>query len=159
MNVVKIKCNPKNYSYGSKRSYDSITTIVIHYTANKGDTAENNGNYFKNNVTKTSAHYFIDRNGVIVKSVNRNKIAWHAGDWDMNVRSIGIELCDIVDQPVSLAQKKALKAIIKSIKKQCKNVNTIIRHYDVTGKLCPKYYVEHEDEWKKLKTYLKKALV
>ena len=27
----------------------------------------------------------------------------------------------------------------------------IIRHYDVNEKLCPKYYVEHEDEWKKFK--------
>ena len=25
----------------------------------------------------------------------------------------------------------------------------VIRHYDVTGKICPKYYVEHEDAWKK----------
>lgn len=24
----------------------------------------------------------------------------------------------------------------------------VIRHYDVTGKICPKYFVEHEDQWK-----------
>ena len=23
----------------------------------------------------------------------------------------------------------------------------VIRHYDVTGKLCPLYYVEHPEEW------------
>lgn len=23
----------------------------------------------------------------------------------------------------------------------------VIRHYDVTGKICPKYYVENEDAW------------
>ena len=27
----------------------------------------------------------------------------------------------------------------------------IIRHYDVTGKNCPKYYVEHEDAWNTFK--------
>ena len=27
----------------------------------------------------------------------------------------------------------------------------VIRHYDVTGKLCPLYFVEHEDEWNELK--------
>ena len=28
---------------------------------------------------------------------------------------------------------------------------SIIRHYDVSGKLCPKYFVEHEEEWVKFK--------
>ena len=23
----------------------------------------------------------------------------------------------------------------------------VIRHYDVTGKICPKYFVEHESAW------------
>ena len=27
----------------------------------------------------------------------------------------------------------------------------VIRHYDVTGKICPKYYVENEDAWEQLK--------
>ena len=27
----------------------------------------------------------------------------------------------------------------------------IIRHYDVTGKECPKYYVKNSKEWEKLK--------
>lgn len=30
----------------------------------------------------------------------------------------------------------------------------VIRHYDVTGKNCPKYYVEHEDAWETFKTDL-----
>ena len=31
------------------------------------------------------------------------------------------------------------------------NENDVIRHYDVTGKICPKYFVEHEDEWEQFK--------
>ena len=27
----------------------------------------------------------------------------------------------------------------------------VIRHYDVTGKNCPKYFVEHEDAWQQMK--------
>lgn len=34
----------------------------------------------------------------------------------------------------------------------------VIRHYDVTGKICPKYFVEHEDAWEQLKLHIKKAL-
>lgn len=158
MKVNKIPCKTSNYTTNVIRKYNSVDTIVLHYTSNKGDTAINNGNYFARVTTKTSAHYFIDREGVIVKSVNRNRIAWHAGNWKMNTRSIGIELCDIVDKPISAKQKKALKWLIKSIKKQCPNVNDIIRHYDVTGKQCPLYYVQHEDEWKKLRTELMKEV-
>ena len=28
----------------------------------------------------------------------------------------------------------------------------VIRHYDVTGKICPKYFVEHEDAWEQFKS-------
>lgn len=30
----------------------------------------------------------------------------------------------------------------------------VIRHYDVTGKNCPKYYVEHQDAWEQFKVNL-----
>ena len=37
----------------------------------------------------------------------------------------------------------------------CKEYNLkeedILRHYDITGKLCPLYYVEHEKQWEQLK--------
>ena len=31
----------------------------------------------------------------------------------------------------------------------------MIRHYDVTGKICPKYFVEHEDAWEQFKADVK----
>ena len=37
-------------------------------------------------------------------------------------------------------------------------VANVIRHYDVTGKLCPKYYVEHPEEWERLLNYVKERL-
>ena len=53
------QANKGNYS-GSTRESNNIKYIVVHYTGNKNDTASGNGNYFANNVTGTSAHYFID---------------------------------------------------------------------------------------------------
>ena len=35
---------------------------------------------------------------------------------------------------------------------------TVIRHYDVTGKLCPLYYVEHEDAWQQFKADVDTAI-
>ena len=84
----EIWCNKGNFSESNRKSSD-IDTLVIHYTGNDGDTAENNGNYFKNNVVETSAHYFVD-DTTVVRSVADKNIAWHAGDWDINCRSIGI---------------------------------------------------------------------
>ena len=31
------------------------------------------------------------------------------------------------------------------------NEDNVIRHYDVTGKICPKYFVENEEAWKKFR--------
>ena len=36
--------------------------------------------------------------------------------------------------------------------------DNIIRHYDITGKNCPKFYVEHPDEWEMLKNYVRERL-
>ena len=55
-----------------------IEYIVVHYTANKGDTAKNNVDYFARTVTGTSAHYFVDRNAVM-PSVDDGDTAWHCG--------------------------------------------------------------------------------
>ena len=75
---MKIKRIPaKSISYGGTRRLSDIFYIVIHYTSNKGDTAENNGLYFKNvNKVKAGAHFFIDQKGNVVQSINLNRIAW-----------------------------------------------------------------------------------
>ena len=158
MKVNKLLARKENYSSTFIRPYRNVKKIVIHYTSNRGDTALGNATYFAREILKTSAHYFIDRNGIIYKSVCRNRVAWHAGNWKMNLQSIGIELCDIVDKPVSAKQKKALKWLVESIKKQCTNVDDVIRHYDVTKKNCPLYYVQHGNEWVKLRNELLKEV-
>ena len=103
MNLVKILANRINY--GSKRNTNNIKWLVIHYTANDGDSAKGNGNYFKNNKPKASAHYFVDDN-VIVNSVPDNYTAYAVGGKKYNnnggkyygictnSNSISIELCD-----------------------------------------------------------------
>ena len=62
-------------NYGATRPTSNIKYIVIHYTSNNGDTAENNGKYFQGANRKASAHYFVDSDS-IVHSVPDNRIAW-----------------------------------------------------------------------------------
>lgn len=159
MKVIKIPANQSNY--GEKRKADDVIAIVIHYTGNVGDTAENNGLFFAKKVNPPrSAHYFIDRKGNIIKSVNRRRVAWSVGNPAKGVKynnknTISIELCDIADKDATKAQIKACNQLIKFIKKYHKNCKDIIRHYDVNGKLCPARYVD-DKKWNNLKKELEK---
>lgn len=158
--VSKIKeyiANRKNY--GSSRSLSKIKYIVIHYTANDGDTDENNGKYFKNNVTKSSAHYFVDDDS-ITQSVPDNYVAWHCGGNKYascsttgggtyygkctNTNSIGIEICDDVKNGTIYPSAKTIENTLELTKWLMEKYNIpvshVIRHFDVTGKLCPAYW-------------------
>lgn len=160
-----IKCNKNNYN-NTKRKHEQVRFIVIHYTANNGDTAEGNGNYFKNNVVRASAHFFIGQDGTIIKSVPLNKTAWSVGGKKYadcgktgggkyygvacNSNSVSIELCDNLKKDPSEKQIKAVVKCIKYIRKYCKNANYIIRHFDVNGKHCP-VRMTSKSKWNKFK--------
>ena len=36
--------------------------------------------------------------------------------------------------------------------------NDLIRHYDVTGKICPKYFVDYPEKWEDFHKDVKKAI-
>lgn len=147
---MKIKTHLANKSnYGGTRSLGSIKYIVMHYTANDGDTDENNGKYFANNYVGASAHYFVDGDSV-TQSVPDNYVAWHCGATYYrhaecrNGNSIGIEICDErrngVVYPTNETIANALELAKYLMKKYNVPKENVIRHYDVTGKLCPAYW-------------------
>lgn len=161
--MVSIKTNLANKkNYGGTRSTSNIKYICIHYTANDGDRDESNGNYFKNNVVSASAHYFVDSDS-ITQSVPDNYVAWAVGGSKYNNaggklynkctnnNSISIELCDDVKNGVIYPSAKtiqnALELVESLMKKYSIPKENVIRHYDVNGKPCPKYWVE-DAKWK-----------
>ena len=165
----KYKAHKDCYESRYIRHSNSVKYIVIHYTGNKGDTAENNAKYFTRKPARAAgAHYFIDDGAEtpIYKSIDRNRTAWSVGglfkigapyyNKCTNYNSISIELCDMIDKPIGKNQKKKLIWLIKFIKKHHPNVEAVIRHYDVNGKNCPAYYVDNEDKWIKLRKELEK---
>jgi N-acetylmuramoyl-L-alanine amidase len=143
-------------NYGGSRSLTSIKYIVIHYTANDGDTDENNGIYFKNNDVDSSAHYFVDDDS-ITQSVPDNCIAWHCGakaykhPYCRNSNSIGIEICDDLKNGVIYPSEKTIANVVELTKILMQKYGipkaNVIRHFDVTGKHCPAYWVNNE-KWK-----------
>lgn len=134
----EIWCNKGNFTE-SNRKFSEIDTLVIHYTGNDGDTAANNGNYFKNNVVETSAHYFVD-DTTVVRSVADKNIAWHAGDWDINCRSIGIEIAGSTTECTGKTLENVILLAQRLMKKYNIKKDKVIRHYDANGKICPGFW-------------------
>lgn len=136
-----------------------IEYIVVHYTANNGDTAKNNVDYFARTVTGTSAHYFVDRNAVM-QSVDEGDTAWHCGSdhprhpYCRNSNSIGIEMCDSVDGVPDDVKSLTVSLVQELMSRYGIDSSHVLRHYDVTGKRCPAPWVDNPAEWMEFKKML-----
>ena len=158
--LIYYKRLAKSLSYGKSRDLKDIDFIVVHFTANANDTAKNNVDYFATgNKRNAGAHYFVGRDGV-AESIPANFVAWSVGDKQaklngggsqmkvcFNSNSVSVELCDFRTWNDKVANTAAefITALRSDLLIKKEN---IIRHYDVTGKLCPAPLVD-EDMWNK----------
>lgn len=127
---------------------DSLWGLVYHYVGNPGQSKDGVRAYFEQG-HYASAHFIIDDKG-IVQIIPLDEVAWHAGAPWWNRNTIGIEMCHddwtgalsrhVWDRAVYLG---AALCYSYGINPQ----ENIVRHYDITGKLCPKWMVEHEADW------------
>jgi N-acetylmuramoyl-L-alanine amidase CwlA len=161
-----IKSHPGNYENDTKRD---VSYIVMHYTGNDDDNAENNAKYFKNNDVDVSAHFFVDETR-IHQSVELRDVAWHCGTDGKyyhskcrNDNSFGIEMTTAGDYEISaktIENSAYLCAYLcEMLGIESDKVDTyVLRHYDVTHKKCPAQFVDNADEWKAFKTKVKSIL-
>lgn|SRR5574344_178292 len=175
---MKIKKNYANKNnYGGKRNTNIIKYIVIHYTANDGDSDESNAKYFKKKNIKASAHYFVDDDSV-TRSVPDNYVAWSVGGSRYsnykstggakyygictNNNSISIEMCDTIKDGKIMASEKTMQNTAELVKglmaKYNVPIENVIRHFDVTGKSCPAYFV-NQSAWNGFKARLGGSIV
>jgi len=161
--ILKVNlAHPTNYASSKARDTSLIKYIVIHYTGNDYDTDEANGNYFHNNANiQVSAHYFVDDDS-ITQSVPEDYTAWHCGAVSpnksigggkffslcTNANSIGIEMCDRTKDGKFSVTDKTLAIVAPLVADIMSRYNipidNVIRHWDVTGKLCPAYWAMTE---------------
>ena len=147
--------------------------IVIHYVANPGSSAMGNRNYFENgsNGNGASAHYIVGLNGEILRMIPENERAMHAGrsygaQWQEqakvnNATLLGIEVCHPDSSgKFSAVTYKSLIALTADIcaRRGFDPSKAVFRHYDVTGKLCPVYYVNNPSAWTQMRTDIKNAM-
>lgn len=145
-----------------------VRGIVVHYTANPGTDAMDNRNYF-NNLPKTnkgkeqktyaSSHFIIGLEGQIVQCIPLEEMSYASND--RNSDTISIECChpDATGKFNTVTYQALLELTTYLCIKYDLDEGDLLRHYDVTGKLCPLYFVEHESEWEKFLVQLKKRLV
>ncbi|MCL2433803.1 MAG: N-acetylmuramoyl-L-alanine amidase [Clostridia bacterium] len=144
--------------------------IVIHYVGNPGSGAAANRNWFENGSggSGVSSHYIVGLQGETIRCVPDNERAMHAGksygrQWDEmaktnNARYIGIETCH-PDTSGKFSDKTAaaLAELVRYLcgKHKLNPDKDVLRHYDVTGKACPMYYVNNPAAWAELKSKCK----
>ena len=134
---------------------EKVKGVVIHYTANPGSDAKGNRNYFEglkdSKITKASSHFIIGLDGTIIQCLPLEEIAYASNE--RNADTIAIECCH-PDETGEFTDE-TYQALIRLTAWLCGRYNLkeddIIRHYDVTGKDCPRYYVANEDKWEALK--------
>ena len=155
MEIKELLAHISNFSKGR---HTAIKYLVLHYTANNGDTALSNCIYFASPNRNASAHYFVDEKG-IYRSVRDMNVAWHCGSMNgykhkycRNTNSIGIEMCSRKDKNGKFYIKEetvtnAIELTKFLMEKYDIKVENVIRHYDVTGKICPRPFVEDEKLW------------
>ena len=140
---------------------EQVNGIVIHYVGNPGTTAEQNHSYFENlaqtGETYASSHFLVGLDGEIIQNVPLDEIAYCSNQ--RNEDTISIECCHPDDSgEFNQATYDALVKLTRWLMEYYDlDTSQVIRHYDATGKECPRYYVQHPEAWEQFLQDLERA--
>ena len=130
---------------------EQVNGIVIHYVGNPGTTAAQNHSYFENlaqtGETYASSHFLVGLEGEVIQNVPLDEIAYCSNQ--RNEDTISIECCHPDDSGAfNQATYDSLVRLTRWLMEAYDlDTDQVIRHYDVTGKICPKSFVENPEEW------------
>ncbi len=133
MNIQQV--GSPNYSTG--RGGKPISLIVVHHMAG---TLAATDSVFQNTQRNTSAHYGVGRNGEVHQYVADGDTAFHAGNYDINQRSVGIEHEDLASDSYTDLEYQTSAALIRSLCLRYNlpiNATTIRPHRDFIATACP----------------------
>lgn len=132
---------------------EKIDGVVIHYVGNPGTSAQANRNYFESLSAGTdgvyaSSHFIVGLEGEVVQCIPLTEIAYASNS--RNDDTVAIEVC----HPDETGEFSAVTydRLVELTAWLCTTFHLdpgedVIRHYDVSGKLCPLYYVENPEAW------------
>lgn len=153
------------------KKLQSLKGIIIHWTANTGKGADADAHYrlFERDSRSASAHYFVDEHQ-IVQIIPDDEVAYHVGSRSYTaigeqIRSsgfspnhflIGIEMCVNEDGNWDRTYKNTVELTQYLMQKHGLTKDQLWRHYDITGKDCPRMMCKAEDEaWDRFKRAVK----
>lgn len=168
MTIQKVYLTPNPYSR-PQIPIGEIKGVVIHWVGNAGSQALANRNYFeglkigKRNkqgaLLYASSHYIVGLKGEVLACIPETEVAYHAGQ--ANSHYLGIEVCH--PDTKGAFNKETYTQLITLVAAICKRYGlaphaALLRHYDVTGKHCPLYYVQQPQAWENLKRDVAQAV-
>ncbi len=130
-----------------------VKGVVIHYTGNPGTGAAANRNYFEglkdSHATKASSHFVIGLRGEIIQCIPSSEISYASNE--RNKDTVSIECCirDKSGRFEKATYDSAVHLTAWLVEHFGLETEDVIRHYDVTGKACPKYFVDFPSAWER----------
>ena len=131
---------------------ETIDGVVVHYVGNPGTSAAANRSFFANlavtHETYASAHFVVGLEGEVIQCIPLTEIAYASNI--RNEDTVAIEVCH--PDETGAFSPAAYQQVVELTAWLCRTFDLdpdtdVIRHYDVTEKLCPLYYVEHPEAW------------
>ena len=132
---------------------EKIDGVVIHYVGNPNTTAQANRNYFESlssgeEGTYASSHFIVGLEGEVLQCIPLTEIAYASNI--RNADTVAIEVCH--PDETGAFSDASYRRTVELTAWLCREfgldpMEDVIRHYDVTGKICPRYYVDHPEAW------------
>lgn len=156
MNILQ-KLLTHNRPYTKRKK---TTAIAVHWVGNAGTSAINNRNYFQTTAREVSSNYIVGLQGEIICCIPDNEVSWCTNR--ANSYTVSIETCH--PDWTGKFSDSTYRSLVELTAHLCKKYGLhpkkggVIRHYDVTGKVCPKWFVPSskggsdtadEQHWKK----------
>ena len=139
-----------------------INALVIHYVGNPGTTAAQNRTYYSTladtHETSASSNFLIGLNGEILECVPADEVAYCSNG--RNNDTLSIECChpDVSGKFTAATNASLVQLTAYLCTALGLDSSDVIRHYDVTKKECPKYFVDHPDAWKQFRADVHEAM-
>lgn len=169
---------PSKYTRPGKRF--TPRGIALHWVGGAGHTAQGVRNWFDGSTKYASAHFVVDEKEAIL-CVPMDEMAYHVGAHNYTVMAlqryapypnaflIGIEMCHPFEAGPSVHWVgKFSLGTLHNTKILCAGlcerydfdpIEDIVRHHDITGKECPRWFVRHEDEYDMFKIKVKEEMI
>ncbi len=141
---------------------EKVNAVVIHYVGNPDTTAAQNRSYYgrlaDSGETYASSNFLVGLDGEILECVPVDEVAY-CSNW-RNGDTISIECCH--PDETGKFNEDTYASLVRLTAWLCEafdlDASDLLRHYDITGKICPKYFVDNPDAWEAFKADVQNGL-